>query len=83
MLQKNFDILAISLNVLHNYFDNSIKLSDLYLAKFLDTLAKSVLPVKPLKNNINLGNFHLALVDSYFLQFFTIFNRNIRIHLFT
>jgi len=29
---KSFDILATSLNVLHNYFDSSIKLfSDLYL----------------------------------------------------
>jgi len=34
---KNFYILAISLNVLHNYFDSSIKLfSDLYLVKFLE-----------------------------------------------
>jgi len=31
-----FDILAINLNVVHNYFDSLIKLfSDLYLAKFL------------------------------------------------
>jgi len=38
---KSFDILAISLNILHNYFDDLTKLfSDLYLylAKFLDTL---------------------------------------------
>jgi len=34
---KNFDILAISLNILYNYFDGLTKLfSDLYLAKFLD-----------------------------------------------
>jgi len=34
---KNFDILATSLNVLHNYFDSSIKLfSNLYLPKFRD-----------------------------------------------
>jgi len=32
---KNFDILAISLNVLHNYFNSSTKLFlDLYPAKF-------------------------------------------------
>jgi len=38
---RNFVILATSLNVLHNYFDSSIKLfSDLYLAKFLDFSAK-------------------------------------------
>jgi len=41
---KTFNILTINLNVLHNYFDNSIKLFlDLYLksiAKFLDTSAK-------------------------------------------
>jgi len=38
---KNFDILAISLSILHNYFDSSIKLfQDLYLAKFLDISAK-------------------------------------------
>jgi len=38
---KNFDILATKLRVLHNYFDDLTKLfSDLYLAKFLDILAK-------------------------------------------
>jgi len=32
---KNFDTLATSLNVLHNYFDNLIKLIlDLYLASY-------------------------------------------------
>jgi len=32
---KNFDIIATSLSVLHNYFDNPIKLFlDLYLATF-------------------------------------------------
>jgi len=37
---KNFDILATSLSVPHNYFNDLIKLfSDLYLAKFLDTSA--------------------------------------------
>jgi len=42
---KNLDILAISLNVLHYYFDSLIKLfSDLYFAKFLDTSAKSFFP---------------------------------------
>jgi len=35
---KSFDILATSLSVQCNYFDNPTKLfSDLYLAKFLDT----------------------------------------------
>jgi len=39
---KNFNSLTISLSILHNYFDDSIKLfSDLYLTKFLDTSAKS------------------------------------------
>jgi len=43
---KNFAILTTSLNVLHNYFDSSIKLfSDLYLAKFLDTSIKPFLSV--------------------------------------
>jgi len=38
---KNFDILATSLSVLHNYFDGLMKLfSNQYLAKFLD-FAKS------------------------------------------
>jgi len=38
---KKIDILAINLNVLHNYFDSSIKLfSNLYLAQFLNTSAK-------------------------------------------
>jgi len=44
MLQKNFDILTINLNVLHNYFDNSIKLLYfqicIYIAKFLNISAK-------------------------------------------
>jgi len=31
---KNFDILATSLSVLHNYFNNSIKLLFRYPAKF-------------------------------------------------
>jgi len=35
ILQKNFDILAISLNVLHNFFDNLTRLFlYLCLAKF-------------------------------------------------
>jgi len=43
---KSFDVLAISLSLLRNYFDNPTKLfSDLYLAKFLDTLAKHSLCV--------------------------------------
>jgi len=45
---KNFDILATSSSVLYNYFNSSTKLfSDLYLAKFLDTLhfSKIVLSV--------------------------------------
>jgi len=38
---KNFDILATNLSILHNYCDGLIKLfSNLYLAKFLDILAK-------------------------------------------
>jgi len=38
---KNFDILAISLSVLYNYFDSLTKLfSDPYPAKFLDISAK-------------------------------------------
>jgi len=42
---KNFEILPTSLSVLYNYFDSSIQLfSDLYLAIFLDTSAKSVFP---------------------------------------
>ena len=37
----SFDILPINLDVLHNYFENPIKLfSDPYLAKFLNTLAE-------------------------------------------
>jgi len=40
---KNVAIL-ISLNILHNYFDSATKLF-LNLAKFLDTSAKSYLPI--------------------------------------
>jgi len=43
---KNFDVLIISLSVLR-YFDSLIKLfSDLFLAKFLYTLAKPFFPYK-------------------------------------
>jgi len=39
--EKNFDILANCLRVLHNYFDSSTKsLSDLYPVKILDPTAK-------------------------------------------
>jgi len=39
---KSFDILAISLSVLHNYFNTLTKLfSDLYLAKVSDTSVKN------------------------------------------
>jgi len=42
---KFFDILAVSLSVLLKNFDDLTKLlSDLYLAKLLDTLAKSFSP---------------------------------------
>jgi len=42
---KKFNILATSLSVLHNYFDDSTKLlADLYLATFLDTSAKPFFP---------------------------------------
>jgi len=40
---KNFDILAISLSVLLNYFDDLTKLFS-YLAKFLDILPKTFFP---------------------------------------
>jgi len=38
---KNFDILAISLSILHNYLGGPKLFSDLYLIKFLGTSAKS------------------------------------------
>jgi len=42
---KSFDILATSLGVLYNYFDDLTKLfSTLYLAKFLNALAKLFFP---------------------------------------
>jgi len=51
---KNFDILAIILNVLRNYFDIPIKLfSDLYLAKFLDTSVKLFFSYNYYKTNNN------------------------------
>jgi len=38
---NNFEILAISLGILHNYFNSLTKLfSDLYLVKLLDTSIK-------------------------------------------
>jgi len=41
---KNFDILAINLSVLHNYFDSSTNFSDLYPIKMLDLSAKPFFP---------------------------------------
>jgi len=42
---KNFNILATSLKILHNYFDDPTKLFlDLYLTEFLDVSAKSFFP---------------------------------------
>jgi len=42
-IAKSFDISTVSLSVLHNYFDGPTKsFSDLHLAKFLDTLVKSI-----------------------------------------
>jgi len=44
---KNFNILAVSSNVLHNYFGQQTKLfSNLYLAKFLDSSAKLFFPCR-------------------------------------
>jgi len=44
---KSFDILTISLNVLHNYFNGLTKLlSGLYLTKFLDRFSKIVLSMQ-------------------------------------
>jgi len=49
---KYLIILATSLNVLHNYFYDLTKLfSDLYPAKFIDTLAKSFFSCVYFKNN--------------------------------
>jgi len=55
---KNFDILATSLSILHNYFDGLIKLFlDLYLAKFLDALAKLFFPCTTKKLKLKNCNF--------------------------
>jgi len=43
---KCFDILVISLNVLHNYFDGPKQNYYLYLAKLLDSSAKLFFHVK-------------------------------------
>jgi len=44
---KNFAALSSSLGALYNYFNNLTKLfSNLYLAKFLDILTKSFLPIR-------------------------------------
>jgi len=42
---KSLNVLAISLSVSHNYFDDLNKIiSDSYLGKFLDTSTKSFFP---------------------------------------
>jgi len=38
--EKSFNILATSLNILHNYFDGPKLFSDLYPVKFLDISAR-------------------------------------------
>lgn len=59
MLQENFDILATSLSILHNYLDCSIKLfSDPHLAKFLDTSTKPFFPCSvKAERNITISSF--------------------------
>jgi len=47
---KNFDILATSLDVLHDYFGLTKLFSYLYLIKFLDTLAKPFFRYKIISN---------------------------------
>jgi len=42
--KKNVDILAISLNILHNFNDSTKLCLDLFLIKFLDSSAKSFFP---------------------------------------
>jgi len=55
---KNFDILATSLSVLHNYFGPIIWMDptklflDLYLVNFLDTPAKPFFPCTILRREI-------------------------------
>jgi len=53
LITKSFNILAISLNVQHNYFDSQTKLSlDLYQAKFTYTLAKPFFPCRYNSNEL-------------------------------
>jgi len=44
-VEKNFNILATNLSILHNYLSGPKLFSDLYLAKFLDCLSKIVISV--------------------------------------
>jgi len=54
---KNFDILAISLNILYNYFDSLIIFRSVFiLAKFLDISAKPFFPCIIHKENIHMVN---------------------------
>jgi len=49
---KSFDILITNLSVLYSYFDDPTKFfSNVYLAKFLDTLAKLTFPCFSNKHN--------------------------------
>jgi len=62
---KNFNILAISLSVLYNYFDNSMKLfSDLYLAKFLDKTAKLFFPYSSTITILEESNFLTMIIEN-------------------
>ena len=50
---KSFDILTISLSVLHNYFNSPIKFIFISVSKFLNTLAKSFFPLIEHKHTQN------------------------------
>jgi len=66
---KNFNILAISISVLHNYFNSLTKLFlNLYLAKFLNILAKCSFHAAILRQLCN-----VLIILEYFVLFEIIF----------
>jgi len=71
MLQKNFNFVytvATSLNILYNYINYPTKLfSDLYLAKFLDTLTKPFI--------------FCVYKSSYYRNYFVLFGAIFELHL--
>jgi len=64
---KSFNILAISLNVLHNYFDSSNKIILKSVSKVLDTSAKPFFSCSTLQYGVPFFEFIINIEIPYCL----------------